>query len=270
MFGSMYRDFDEDPFFSDTMHDVHRRQMQNMQSMFGQSFGSMMSSPFMALEGGGGGHGHYPDGTGRTHRSYDRQAMQPFGMADPFNMGFGGMFGNMHSMMANMHRNFEDMSNNPNVHSYSHSSYTSYSSDGSGAPKVYQATSSTRNAPGGVKETQRSVRDSEAGLEKLAVGHHLGDRAHVVERSRNRRTGQMEEKQDFNNLDETEADSFNSEWRQHSQHWNRRHTVSSRHRHNPLAITNGSRDRSPTRPTGPSTGGRHRSSHERRAETDRH
>ena len=31
-----------------------------------------------------------------------------------------------------------------------------------------------------MKETRRSVRDSEAGLEKLAVGHHLG-KFHILE-----------------------------------------------------------------------------------------
>ncbi|XP_022099945.1 myeloid leukemia factor 2-like [Acanthaster planci] len=260
MFGSMFRDFDEDPFFSD-MHDMHRRHMQRMQPVFSPSFGF---SPFMALEGGRG-QDHF-DGTGRAHRNYDRQALQPFGMEEPFGMGFGNMFSNMQTMMANMHRNFENMANSPDVHSFSHSSFTSYSSDGNGAPKVYQATSSTRKAPGGVKETRRSVRDSEVGLERMAVGHHLGDRAHVVERSRNSRTGQMEQKQDFTNLDETEADAFNSEWRERTQRYNRHHAVSGRHRQSTPAITSGrenytsvQRDRSPSRPTGPSKGGRHRS-----------
>lgn len=46
------------------------------------------------------------------------------------------------------------------------------------------------------------MRDSESGLERLAIGHHIGDRAHIMERSRNRRTGDREERQDFINLDE--------------------------------------------------------------------
>lgn len=49
------------------------------------------------------------------------------------------------------------------------------------------------------------MRDSESGLERLAIGHHIGERAHIMERSRNRRTGDREERQDFINLDESES-----------------------------------------------------------------
>lgn len=49
------------------------------------------------------------------------------------------------------------------------------------------------------------MRDSESGLERLAIGHHIGERGHVMERSRNRRTGDREERQDFINLDESES-----------------------------------------------------------------
>jgi len=42
------------------------------------------------------------------------------------------------------------MSTDPNSHSYMQSSVMSYSNTGQGAPKVYQATSATRQAPGGV------------------------------------------------------------------------------------------------------------------------
>ncbi len=231
-FGSMFRDFDDDPFFGN-VHESHRRHMQRMQSMFDPGF--------MAIEGPQQGHRNLEVDHGRRgHRSGHTHALQPFGMsADPFGMGFGNMFGQMQSMMSNMHQGFEDMSNNPNVHSYSQSSYTSFSSAGGGPPKVYQATSSTRKAPGGVKETRRSVRDSEAGLEKMAVGHHLGERAHIVSRSKNTRTQEMEEQQDFNNLDETEADSFNQEWRQRTHQHSGQHSVGSRQRNATPAITNG-------------------------------
>jgi len=49
------------------------------------------------------------------------------------------------------------------------------------------------------------MRDSESGLERLAIGHHIGERGHVMERSRNRRTGDREERQDFINLEESES-----------------------------------------------------------------
>ena len=51
-----------------------------------------------------------------------------------------------------------------------------------------------------VKETRRTVRDSERGVEKIAVGHHINDRGHVIERSRV--NGQMSENQEYINLDE--------------------------------------------------------------------
>lgn len=56
-----------------------------------------------------------------------------------------------------------------------------------------------------IRETRQSVRDSESGLEGLAIGHHIGDRAHIMARSRNRRTGDCEERQDYINLDESES-----------------------------------------------------------------
>lgn len=77
-----------------------------------------------------------------------------------------------------------------------------YSNDGSGAPKVYQATSSTRTGPGGVRETRKSVRDSTKGVEKMSIGHHIGDRAHIIQRQKNTKTGDLEENKDFINLDE--------------------------------------------------------------------
>merc|ERR1719334_832253 len=98
------------------------------------------------------------------------------------------------------------------AHSYSHSSVYTYSSDGQGPPKVFQAASEERRAPGGVRETKKAVKDSQSGLQKMAVGHHLGDRGHVIERSHNFRSGEREEKQDFIGLTETDGAAFNEEW----------------------------------------------------------
>ena len=36
-----------------------------------------------------------------------------------------------------------------------------------------------------VKETRRSLYDSESGVKKMAVGHHLGERSHTIEQSNN-------------------------------------------------------------------------------------
>uniref|UniRef100_A0A3P9K647 Myeloid leukemia factor 2 n=1 Tax=Oryzias latipes TaxID=8090 RepID=A0A3P9K647_ORYLA len=144
------------------------------------------------------------------HRVARRQAgpLAPFGM-----MGMGGGFMDMFGMMGEMMGNMERMSGSPNCQTFSSSTVISYSSLDAGAPKVYQQTSETRTGPGGIRETMQSVRDSESGLERLAIGHHIGERAHIVERSRNRRTGDREERQDFINLDESEAEAFDVEWR---------------------------------------------------------
>ncbi|KAL2301409.1 hypothetical protein Nmel_011981, partial [Mimus melanotis] len=63
-----------------------------------------------------------------------------------------------------------------------------------------------------IKETRRALKDSESGLEKIAIGHHIQDRAHVVKKSRNSRTGDEEMNQEFINLDESEAATFDEEW----------------------------------------------------------
>ena len=53
-----------------------------------------------------------------------------------------------------------------------------------------------------VKETRRSMYDSELGMKKMAVGHHLGERSHTIERSHNLVSGERVERQDFVNLEE--------------------------------------------------------------------
>ena len=57
-----------------------------------------------------------------------------------------------------------------------------------------------------VEETRRSLYDSEAGVKKMAVGHHLGERSHTIERSHNLVSGERVERQDFVNLEEGGSD----------------------------------------------------------------
>ncbi|XP_067102200.1 myeloid leukemia factor 1 isoform X1 [Osmerus mordax] len=130
---------------------------------------------------------------------------------NPFNM-FDSMMVGMRSRMEDMHRNFENLSTDSNSHSFSSSSVMTYSKVGDEAPKVFQASSQTRRAPGGIKETRQAVRDSESGLEKMSIGHHIQDRGHVMEKKHNKKTGEKELNQDFENLDESEAQSFDEEW----------------------------------------------------------
>lgn len=49
------------------------------------------------------------------------------------------------------------------------------------------------------------MRDSDSGLEQMSIGHHIRERAHIMQRSRNHRTGDQEERQDYINLDESKG-----------------------------------------------------------------
>lgn len=121
--------------------------------------------------------------------------------------GFFDPFSPMHnpfSMMGNfdsVFRNFEQMSNDPNSQVFSSSSVMTYTTGRDGKPKVFQKSKQIKQGPGGVKETREMVRDSEKDYEKMAIGHHIGDRGHVIERQK--RNGQMEEIVNMENLEES-------------------------------------------------------------------
>ncbi|XP_075543010.1 uncharacterized protein LOC142576667 isoform X1 [Dermacentor variabilis] len=117
------------------------------------------------------------------------------------------------------------LSQDPNCHSFSSSSVMTMTTDENGRPQVYQATQSTRTAPGGVKETRRSLQDSRSGLQELTIGHHLDDRAHIVGRKRNRLTGEEDQSVEYVNLDEEEAEGFGHEWQQRAQCMSRPHSM---------------------------------------------
>ncbi|XP_035386692.1 myeloid leukemia factor 2 isoform X2 [Electrophorus electricus] len=182
-------DGDDSPYMMDPFA-AHRRQMRTLFGPFG--FEPFLLNPQMQPP--------------RTH--LQAGALAPFGM-----MGMGAGFMDMFDMMNGMMGNMERMTGSPSCQTFSSSTIISYSSMDSGAPKVFQQTSEVRTAPGGIRETRQSMRDSESGMERMSIGHHIGDRAHVMERSRNRRTGDREDRQDFINLEESEAAAFDEEWR---------------------------------------------------------
>ncbi|CAF0724155.1 unnamed protein product [Brachionus calyciflorus] len=117
-----------------------------------------------------------------------------------------GMMGNFD----NVFRNLEQMSSDPNSQVFSSSSVISYSNTGDGRPRVYQQSKQIKQGPGGVKETREMLRDSEKGIEKVAIGHHIGNRAHIIERQKN--NGEIEEIVNMENLDEDELNAFNEEF----------------------------------------------------------
>ncbi|KAL0612625.1 LOW QUALITY PROTEIN: Myeloid leukemia factor 2 [Plecturocebus cupreus] len=187
----------EDPMFLMDPFAIHRQHMSRMLS------GGFGYSPFLSIT-----DGSMPGTRPASRRMQQAGAVSPFGI-----LGMSGGFMDMFGMMNDMIGNMEHMTAGGNCQTFSSSTVISYSNTGDGAPKVYQETSEMRSAPGGIRETRRTVRDSDSGLEQMSIGHHIRDRAHILQRSRNHRTGDQEERQDYINLDESEAAAFDDEWR---------------------------------------------------------
>ncbi|XP_025025350.1 myeloid leukemia factor 1 isoform X2 [Python bivittatus] len=215
MFG-LSRMFEDDPFFRDPLiaHNEH------VHRFFSEPFGR---DPFLAIEDRQGGlHQRGHPNSQMALRDNDKAMsfpLMPFGCFGGMNMNFRNPFFAMDRMMSNMRnnmmelqRNFDKMALDPNAHSYSSSSVMTYSKKGDQPPKVFQASAQTRIAPGGIKETRKAVKDSESGLEKMSIGHHIQDRAHVIQKAKNNKTGDEELNQEFINLDEGEAHAFDEQW----------------------------------------------------------
>ncbi|XP_036099718.1 myeloid leukemia factor 1 isoform X1 [Molossus molossus] len=195
----MLSNFDEDPFFSDSFN-VHRESMRQMMRSFSEPFGRDLLSI-------SDGRGRARNRTGRDdgENFLTRTDVSPFQAVDR-------MMLNMRNNMQELQRNFGHLSMDPNGHSFTSSSIMTYSKVGDEPPKVFQASTQTRQAPGGIKETRKALRDSYSGLEKMAVGHHLHDRAHVIKKSKNNKTGDEEVNQEFINMNESDAHAFDDEW----------------------------------------------------------
>ncbi|XP_065798798.1 myeloid leukemia factor 1 isoform X1 [Muntiacus reevesi] len=223
MFGMLSSSFEDDPFFSDSFI-AHRDSMQQMMRSFSEPFGRDMLSISDR-------RGRARNRMGREDEENSLTAMSslvPFGSfggmhtdVNPF-QAMDRMMLNMRNSMQELQRNFGHLSMDPNGHSFSSSSVMTYSKVGDEPPKVFQASTQTRRAPGGVstflelhkiKETRKALRDSDSGLEKMAVGHHLHDRAHVIKKSKNNKTGDEEVNQEFINMNECDAHAFDDEWR---------------------------------------------------------
>jgi len=136
-------------------------------------------------------HGHNSTSHHHTHTTAGMpgqvQSYSSYNSSDPFNGG----------------RSFS---------SYS-SSFVSMTNGFNGRPHVYEATSSSYVAPDGVRETKQSVRDSRTGRAEMAVGHHIRERSHVVKKSRNVETGQIDHEEDFVNVEEDQVHDFERDWR---------------------------------------------------------
>ncbi|XP_031813432.1 myeloid leukemia factor 1 isoform X1 [Sarcophilus harrisii] len=197
MFGPSRSNFEEDPFFSDTFSSQSENMRQMMKSL-AQPFGQLLSIA-------GGGRARHDDDDDDDKVSCCNTDVNPFQAMDR-------MMSNMRQNMQDLQRRFSDMSVDPEGHSYCSSSIMTFSKVGNEPPKVFQASSQTRRAPGGIKETRKSLKDSDTGIEKMAVGHHIYDRAHVINRLKNSKTGDQELNQEFINMREADARDFNNEW----------------------------------------------------------
>lgn len=187
IFGALTGDFDDDPAVA--------LQRFAMGSMFPDPFG-MMGPPALA------------GSRQRSRGPFADMQMMPFGFPS-----FGFLMPTMPTMPS-MPNPTMMMSNfgNGNCHSFASTSVMTMTNGPDGKPQVYQASTSTRVAPGGVKETKKTVCDSRTGTKQMSIGHHIGDRAHILERKKNLRSGEEEENQEYINLEEEEADDFNKEW----------------------------------------------------------
>ncbi|NWW38036.1 MLF1 factor, partial [Panurus biarmicus] len=188
---------------------AHHEHMRQMMRSFSEPFGrdALPSLP----EGRDRAAGRRAEGRAQQHSQLAVRGTRGVNFGDPFS-AMDRMMSNMRNNMLEMQRKFDDLSIQPSGHSFSSSSLMTYSRVGDEPPKVFQASSQTRTAPGGVKETRKALKDSESGLEKIAIGHHLQDRAHVIKKSKNSKTGDEEMNQEFINMDECEADTFDEEW----------------------------------------------------------
>lgn len=198
MFRPLMQDFPDDAIFglSDQMTRMERMMNGIMGSMgpFDDMFTPPFAmSPFPSLMGAA------PSQRMDQHR---RISSRPTDALTTF--GFGNLFPRMDHRVAN----------DPNCHSFSSSSVMTYSLGDDGQPKVYQASSTTRVAPGGVKETTKTVSNSATGEQKMRIDRQLGEKAHVVEKTQNRYTGDQDESEEFLNMEDGEVETFNHEWKQ--------------------------------------------------------
>ncbi|XP_076670537.1 myeloid leukemia factor isoform X6 [Andrena cerasifolii] len=186
LFGSMMGDLVDDPIFGPHIRSMTHMNMMN--SLFNDPFGMM-------------GQNAITDGNHRPRTHQDDLQMMPFGFPPMPSFNMGRLF-----------PDFDNMGQSGNCHSFTSRSVMTMASGPDGRPQVYQETMSTTTAPGGVKETKKTVCDSRTGVKKMAIGHHIGERAHILEHGQNLHSGEREEHQELINLDEDDIPTFNNEW----------------------------------------------------------
>ncbi|XP_067897546.1 myeloid leukemia factor 1 isoform X2 [Heterodontus francisci] len=195
----MFSELEEDPFFSEPFrsHHEHLRQMMaNVPNFVGQD--EMPNLPTSNMN---------EQECSRQPATNDEGAF----WMDPFSR-MNTMMEQVRKEMLGMQTKHGTLSSDSSGHSLNSSSVMTYAKVGNEPPRIFQASSHVHNVPGGIKETRRAVRDTESGIEKMSVGHHIQDRAHVIQKSRNQRTGDEEIDQEYININEADVAGFDQEW----------------------------------------------------------
>lgn len=229
MFGNyLYNMAENDPTLGD-IYQQHMQQAMNPMMYVRDAYGRVYLQPSMGMQGMPPGREQEREMALRGERA-QRQDPNALALAlaqqnqymamSPYAGLMGNIYGQMHQMTSNMGaaamaQAQAHQSMDPNQQYYSQSSVMSYSNTGNGQPRIYQSSSSTRQGPGGVRETRKAEKDSATGLEKAELGRHIGERGLVIERSQNRLTGDRAENKELLNLDDEETDSFHQEFNQH-------------------------------------------------------
>ncbi|ALC41752.1 Mlf [Drosophila busckii] len=197
LFGALMGDFDDDLGLMNNHMNHHMNAMNMQMRSMNRLMNTFMPDPFNML----GASPFDPGFQQNALMDRNQQAMMPMG---------GGLFG--FPAMPNFNRLLNADIGANNGASFCQSTVMTMSSGPDGRPQIYQASTSTKTGPGGVRETRKTVQDSRTGMKKMAIGHHIGERAHIIEKEQDLRSGQLEERQEFINLDEEEAEQFNREF----------------------------------------------------------
>lgn len=207
----MFREMEDDPFFSDPFHS-HQENLRQLMS----SFPVQLDQDLLVNSPGGKHHHHrhhhhaHECPKPKCPKEAPKQPNEGNCSVDPFNQ----MMEQMRRDMLEMQRNIKHGPCSTDDHTLNTSTVMSYAKVGNEPPKVFQASTHVHRVPGGIRETRRAVKDSETGIEKLSIGHHIKDRAHVIQKCKNQRTGDEEVDQEFINLHEDDVQIFDQEWQE--------------------------------------------------------
>ncbi|EDW77143.1 uncharacterized protein Dwil_GK22209 [Drosophila willistoni] len=199
LFGALMGDFDDDLGFMNN-HINHQMNAMNMQMRsMNRLMNSFMPDPYQMQAIGSP---FDPPGFPQPGALMERSQMGAMPAMNLFGM----------PVMPNFNRLINADIGAGNGSSFCQSTVITMSSGSDGRPQIYQASTSSKTGPGGVRETRKTVQDSRTGVKKMAIGHHIGERAHIIEKEQDMRSGQLEERQEFINLDEEEAEQFDREF----------------------------------------------------------